>query len=506
MAGAGWHVLGAKDAEGLDPLTRLALGDTKAPVGFAPVDGQEALGGLLSDAARDAGAPLPSVEAVLADLDQFSYASVPPTVTWRADGRIVAAATPVGGLGQFFAPQAAALPFEVPPVPEGAGDLLIEGVVKPVLGGLAFAAFKRLARSLRRRWTAPLVLTSLGTLQAAPPRPGSTPLDPEAFDLTLITGWSRQDARDALRASPLPVRRVVTEGAAFESPVVGGAVGEPDRLFHPDDLEDAKRGYYAFLENTALAAEPGTRPAFVFRSQPNEAGVAVYVNLHEDEALRMESGLASPRRRLDGAPALAAALRWNEIPGEVVGTAVAVADGPRTAYAVEKTMARRHSYWPYVLWREAGRLHVSVDTPPPAPAPAAAGDRRLDTLRAACRRAEDSGAARSEHLVVQKDACVDVFVRPKHHYRQDVARQAGTDGTRKVVYVSRGTASDGPLIWELGRALGRRFDAFAVRDLPAALGGLGIHAARRDDDVPSLLASIGGRFSMLRRGLGRLRG
>ncbi|HEX2066961.1 MAG TPA: hypothetical protein VHI93_09135 [Candidatus Thermoplasmatota archaeon] len=479
----GWSVLGAQRMADLDEVTRLALQDSRAPVHFAAVDDQEALAGHLRETTAS---PSASVAAVLVDLDRYVYASPPPTVTWHEGGSTWAAATVGAGLGQFFTPDVS-----------DARD----AVSAWNLARSARAAWRRLCASLREHSQPPIVLTSLGAIQAATPPAGAIQPSRDDIDLTLITGWSRTDAAAALRHAPLPVKSVVTEGSAYESAV--GPLGWlelPRQLFTDAELQAAKQAWYALLEETALASNSADTSAFVFRSQPNEAGIGVYVNLDGEEAERMEATLASPRRKLATHAALASALRSAGLACTVLGSSVSVDDHAEAAYWIEKKMAQLHSFWPYALWRQDGRLHVSLQPAPPPDGPNTR-EGRMALLQEACHRIEESGAARSEHVVVQKDSCIDIFVRTKQAYAEQVASRVGPKGTRRVVYVSRGTASDAPLIANLALAHRARFEAYSIRDLPPALQGLRIHTARRDDDVQSMLTDLGARFAWLRRGL-----
>lgn len=310
-----------------------------------------------------------------------------------------------------------------------------------------------------------LLITSLGVLnRASHGVPDSLP----GSSTVVMTGWDWRYARAKIAASDAPPPDwLVCEGCVVYERRDGDY--ETDDARTETDtalLTDVKRAnrwvVEAANETTGERWGPAGDPP-VFLSQGNERSVAYYVNPPDEDgdALADERKAVTGGKPLNGTRATIDEMKRSaydvvqrdettvQFPGSVDEPVPDVVD-PSTLedflYEVEKVCARNRPFWPYSV--DLAAEGVTVDLQPDLEYDAfTSGDVERVVERARELAREEAGVELPRRrIAAQDDVCIDIFYRTKDEVLPEVLDQFADEDTA-VVYLSRGTESDLPVLF-----------------------------------------------------------
>jgi hypothetical protein len=297
--------------------------------------------------------------------------------------------------------------------------------------------------------------------------------------LVVITGWNfdqkgpTKEIRDKLNPDAL-----ITESSIlYTRPNLRWDVGKPVRvpLFGNDDIRYVKRANAILLDQIISYAKAiGTKA--VFYSQGNEAGVCYYVTPPDDILENLRSMQATKEPTTEQTRNFLAEHGINGI--SLSSDSLTLRDTEESRYWLEKLNAKHRTFLPYSLETIEEENLIKLYFKPRIPETKL----RSDDLQRIVDLSWNAGKLSPEEhrrIKPQKDVCIDIFCRPKEDTWLEALKKAGFyEERRSILFVSKGTQSDIPLII---KGLGmRNFRAFgSEEDISQALKDTGVKVAGR---------------------------
>ena len=287
----------------------------------------------------------------------------------------------------------------------------------------------------------------------------------------ILTGWDFK-GQGKKAAEKYNVNAIVCESSVLYIKAEGIYKKITPPLHTPEEIKFVKHANFEIM-NRIYQVEPSS----VLLSQANEEGVCYYINPHRTVKEKLEE-FKSPEEVDAGSfkKRLIEDYRVNSNDIEIIDKMkLRIRDSIENRYYIEKINAKYRTFRPYHLEPKEEYIHVSLN-------PEQKVEWKPEEVNTILRNKivqelwSDGLGTLSVHeylrIAPQNDVCIDIFARTKREVWQEAIRKANLDKYPYVIYISKGTISDIPLIADgLSK---KNFFALGPSDMPEGLKAAGI--------------------------------